>query len=71
MNPYGCHNHKPYPKGYWGTKRVYYPNGSWELFDEFIEHKMSRDCRYDLQTSDDRCKGCKHMKGDGHERASE
>ena len=57
---YGCHNHKPYPAGYWGTERIYHNDGSWYLWPVFIEHRMSTTCKYDLSKSDYRCAGCKH-----------
>lgn len=54
---YGCHNHPPYVDSYvtgrgwdrWGRVAVYH-----------VLNTASKDCRYDLNHSDPRCKDCTH-----------
>lgn len=61
---YGCHNHKPYAKGYYAPDREYRPDGTYYLRLVFIPHTMSARCKYDLNKNDSACKGCRH-KTDG------
>lgn len=55
---YGCHDHKPFSKGYYAPDRVYKPDGTFYLIQTFIPFVMSRACKYDLK-NDPACRDCK------------
>lgn len=61
--PYGCHN-REIAAGYFAPQRRFFPDGSFDVISKFISHRMSRDCRYDLRTTDPRCESCKHAVAD-------
>lgn len=69
--PYGCQN-REIIDSYYAPNRFFGSDGykpMIKLEAVRINHVMSRDCRYDLSMSDERCVGCKH-RGSG-ERYSE
>ncbi len=70
INPeYGCHNRKPFAKGYWTQTRVYHEDGTFHVEDVFIEHTLSTDCRYDMSLNDFRCANC-NLRGSGEARTA-
>ena len=57
---YGCFNRNLQP-GYYVPVRVIDVNtGMFRVGTEYIANTMSRDCRYDLKTTDQTCTDCKH-----------
>lgn len=56
-----CYN-KSYSLGYWVLTRKWFDDGRFELVNEWIPHRTSTDCRYDLMASDPECVGCKWRK---------
>ena len=61
---YGCHNHKPFNKGYYAPDRIYRPDGTFYIVQKFIPFVMSRNCKFDLSRTDPACRDCK-WKEDG------
>jgi hypothetical protein len=56
---YGCWNNPPAADGYWVQVRHYRDDGTYYLVDQYIEHKLSRDCKFDdFKATDARCAGC-------------
>lgn len=55
--PYGCHD-KVFARSYLHANM------------RLVEHRMSKECRYDKSLSDGRCAGCKHA-GSGERYAAE
>jgi hypothetical protein len=60
---YGCNNRRAMSKHYFAPNRRYYADGTYQLGQTKIVHAMSTDCRYDLSSNDNACRGCKHKKG--------
>lgn len=61
--PYGCHNRSWDTKSYYAPNRMAGSDGYKPMFRYEavrVEHKMSRECRYDMSNTDPRCGGCKH-----------
>lgn len=63
---YGCWNRKPFEKGYYAPNR-FMPKVMQDLIAlcfrwgaQFIPHRMSLDCRYDMSLTDCACHDCKH-----------
>ncbi len=68
---YGCWNKDRDSPGYYAPDRVYGKMGIYSPFKvqlTFIEHRMSRECRYDgaggKDNIDPACEGCKHIGSD-------
>ena len=55
---YGCHNRKPFSKGYIAFDRQYRPDGTFVVIQKFIEHKMSEKCRSFYEWDTVHCEGC-------------
>lgn len=63
---YGCHDHEEYAATF-TTKHGHRLDGT-VVFKE-TPHTLSRECRYDLSTTDPNCSGCKHRgKGEDYDR---
>lgn len=60
-DPYGCYNGDRTSPGYYGLGRTFVGGGRWETTQVFIENTLSRDCKHDRRTTDQRCGGCKHI----------
>ena len=57
--PYGCNSRPEFSKGYWARQREYRSDGSYVMWDHFIPHRMSTDCRsFYLWDTDPRCGNC-------------
>ena len=62
---YGCHNRNERTEAYYAQQRVAGTDGykpTWWLERIRIPFRMSRDCRYDMATTDLACSGCKWRK---------
>lgn len=62
---YGCHNRTPFSAGYYAPNGYDTPmEGFVSLYArikrDFIEHRMSTECRYDMSLADAKCEGCAH-----------
>jgi hypothetical protein len=58
---YGCHSKRnPGRKspGYWVKVREYYPDGMFDMVDQFVLHNMSVKCRYMDRAADANCRDC-------------
>lgn len=61
--PYGCHNGDRRMQGYYAPNRMAGSDGYKPMFRYEavrIEHRMSKECRYDMSLTDPRCDGCNH-----------
>ena len=57
--PYGCHSRSGLAKGYYAPNRIYRPDGTFGIYQEYIHHQMSQKCRsFYLWDTDPRCAGC-------------
>lgn len=63
---YGCHN-RTVSDGYCVKIRRYKCDGTYDMVDKFIAHRMTTDCRYDKSKQDVRCGNCKNI-GEENER---
>ena len=57
--PYGCSN-MVYADGYHLQVREYAGDGTYQMVSKFIEHVMSKECRYSESLTDQRCQFCDH-----------
>ena len=57
---YGCHNRSWDALGYHTSVRYYRPDGTFYFRKKFVEHRMSKECRFDLSLTDNGCRECKH-----------
>jgi len=55
---YACSNLPPAKPGYYVASRKYFADGTYTLVMQFIEHRMSRLCRFDQRKNDERCGKC-------------
>lgn len=59
---YGCWNGDREFLGYTAPNRqLDLVTGEFVLYALWIDHKMSRDCRFDMSDTDPNCRGCKHV----------
>ena len=69
---YGCNNAKPFKDGYFAkaghSNSVHEGNNVYSTRQRWVwvEHRMSRDCRYDLSLNDPACRDCQ-QRGKGVE----
>lgn len=58
---YGCWNSNRDFVGYAAPDRhMNLLSGNYELKAVWIDHKLSKECRYDLSHNDNACEGCNH-----------
>jgi hypothetical protein len=57
--PYGCSG-RVFKDGYYLRVREYLTDGTYAYQNKFIEHTMSKECRYDHSLTDQRCQFCNH-----------
>lgn len=58
---YGCHNRVGHSPGYYAPNREYIYDGNFVERHKWVQDTMSRGCRYDRSTVDNRCEGCNHV----------
>lgn len=60
---YGCDNRQPFSHGYYAQDRQYNDDGTYQVVQTFIPHKMSTECHnFYLWNTDPKCAGCRAPK---------
>ena len=64
--PYGCKD-REHKRFYALHQREYSEDGyTYTMVNTIVDHRMSRECRYDRSLTDPRCRTCKH-RGSGED----